>query len=128
MKSSKNTFFKVIGAMLIIVAMVCVTNLNAQGPPGGPTDTDDTLSTNENNLEILNIFVLNSSRELIVSGHLLENTLLDLYDMHGRKVLSIELDSFIAQNRINVSLVNGGVYVVNLQNEIGRKSKKVVIK
>lgn len=127
MKSSKNTFFKVIGAMVIVFAMVCATKLNAQGPPGGPTDTDDTLSTNENNLEILNIFVSNRSKELIVSGQLQENTRLDVYDIYGRQVVSIQLDSFIAQNRINLSSVNGGVYVVNLQNKIGRKSQKVVI-
>ena len=79
MKSLKSTFFKGISAMVIVFAMVCTTNLNAQGPPGGPTDTDDTLSTNENDLDILNIFVLNRSKELIVSGQLRENTLLDEY-------------------------------------------------
>ncbi len=128
MKNSKNTFFKVISTLVIVFAMVCTTNLNAQGPPGGETDTEDTLSTDENNLEILNIFVLNSSRELIVSGQLQENTLLDVYDIHGRKMLSTELDSSIVQNRINVSSLSGGIYVVNLQNEMGRKSQKVVIK
>jgi hypothetical protein len=43
MKSSKNTFVKVISAMVIVLAMVCTTNLNAQGPPGGATDTQDAI-------------------------------------------------------------------------------------
>ncbi len=128
MKSLKNTFLKVISAMVIVFATVCTTNLNAQGPPGGPSDTEDTLSTNENDLDILNIFVLNRSKELIVSGQLQENTRLDVYDLHGRKVLSTELDSSIVQNRINLASLSGGVYVVNLQNEMGQKSQKVVIK
>jgi hypothetical protein len=128
MKSSKNTFFKVISTMVIVFAMVSTTNLNAQGPPGGPTDTEDTLSTNENDLDVLNIFVLNRSKELIVSGQLKENTRLDVYDLYGRKVLSTELDLSIVQNRINLSSLSRGVYVVNLQNETGQKSQKVVIK
>jgi hypothetical protein len=41
MKSSKNTFFKVISTVVIVFAMVSTTNLNAQGPPGGQTDTQD---------------------------------------------------------------------------------------
>ncbi|WP_296313366.1 PID-CTERM protein-sorting domain-containing protein [Winogradskyella sp. UBA3174] len=44
MKSSKNTFFKVISTMVVVFAMVCTTNLNAQqGPPGGATDTQDAI-------------------------------------------------------------------------------------
>ncbi len=43
MKSSKNTFLKVISAMVIVLAMVCTTNLNAQTPPGGATDTTDAI-------------------------------------------------------------------------------------
>ncbi len=43
MKSSKSTFFKVISAMVIVFAMVCTTNLNAQAPPGGETDTTDAI-------------------------------------------------------------------------------------
>ena len=41
MKSSKNTFIKVISTMAIVFAMVCTTSLNAQAPPGGQTDTTD---------------------------------------------------------------------------------------
>mgnify|MGYP001571404864 CR=1 FL=1 len=43
MKNSKNTFLKVISTIVIVFAMVCTTNLNAQGPPGGVTDTQDAI-------------------------------------------------------------------------------------
>lgn len=43
MKSSKNKFLKFISTMAIVIAMVVTTNLNAQGPPGGSTDTQDAI-------------------------------------------------------------------------------------
>ncbi|WP_430467386.1 T9SS type A sorting domain-containing protein [Winogradskyella ouciana] len=90
--------------------------------------SEGALSTTGNNLHTLNIFVLNSSKELIVSGRLQENTQLDLYDIQGRKVLATELNSSIIENRINIASLSGGIYIVNLQYETGQKSKKVVIK
>ena len=90
--------------------------------------SEDALSTTGNNLHTLNIFVLNSSKELIVSGRLQEKTQLDLYDIQGRNVLATELNSSIIENRINIASLIGGVYIVNLQYETGQKSKKVVIK
>ena len=88
----------------------------------------DVLSIIENNLDTINIFVLNSTNELIVSGQLQENTLFVLYDVQGRKVLSTELDSSIVENRINLSSLNKGVYIANLHNKMSRKSQKVIIK
>ncbi len=43
MKSSKNTFLKCIGTLAIVMALVCTNDLNAQGPPGGATDTQDAI-------------------------------------------------------------------------------------
>ena len=43
MKKSKNTFLKVISTMAIVIAMVATTDLNAQGPPGGSTNTQDAI-------------------------------------------------------------------------------------
>ena len=90
--------------------------------------SEDALSSIEPNLDTLNIFYLNTSNELVVSGQLYENSLLILYDIQGRKVLSAELDASVIENRINVSSMDNGVYIANLQNEMGQKSEKVVIK
>jgi hypothetical protein len=43
MKKSKNTFLKVFSTMAIVIAMVVTTDLNAQGPPGGATNTQDAI-------------------------------------------------------------------------------------
>ncbi|MBO6880790.1 MULTISPECIES: PID-CTERM protein-sorting domain-containing protein [Winogradskyella] len=43
MKNSKSTFIKVISTVAIVFAMVSTTDLNAQGPPGGATDTVDAI-------------------------------------------------------------------------------------
>ncbi|SHJ17808.1 PID-CTERM protein-sorting domain-containing protein [Algibacter luteus] len=44
MKNKRNTFFKTIFNLIAIFAIMGTTTLNAlQGPPGGPTDTLDSL-------------------------------------------------------------------------------------
>ncbi|MBR9844900.1 MAG: T9SS type A sorting domain-containing protein [Algicola sp.] len=90
--------------------------------------SEDALSTIENDLDTLNIFALNNSRELMVSGQLKENTVLDLFDIQGRKVLSTKLDNNTLENRIDVSNLSGGVYVVTVLNNGQQKTQKVIIK
>ncbi|WP_178988902.1 PID-CTERM protein-sorting domain-containing protein [Winogradskyella schleiferi] len=43
MKNSKIKFIKVISTVVIVFAIVSTTNLYAQGPPGGATDTQDAI-------------------------------------------------------------------------------------
>ncbi|WP_040251567.1 T9SS type A sorting domain-containing protein [Psychroserpens mesophilus] len=90
--------------------------------------TEDALSTISNNSEVLNIFALNSSKELVVSGQISDATILNLYDIQGRKVLSIILDATILNNRVDVSGLSGGIYVVNISNGSKQLSQKVIIK
>ncbi|MFK7783323.1 T9SS type A sorting domain-containing protein, partial [Psychroserpens sp.] len=86
------------------------------------------LSTIENSLELLDIFSLKASKELVVSGQLSDNvTLLNLYDIQGRLVLSTELDNSSLQNRIDVANINSGVYVVTVQSNDQERTKKVII-
>ncbi|MEY8847895.1 lamin tail domain-containing protein [Psychroserpens sp. XS_ASV72] len=90
--------------------------------------SEDALSTIENSIDKLNIFALNSSDQIVVSGQLFENTNLDLYDIQGRKVLSTKLDESLLQNRIDVSNINSGVYLVTVQNSNHSITKKVILK
>ena len=90
--------------------------------------TEGALSTIENDFDSLNIFALNSSKEIIVTGQLQSDTNFELYDIQGRNVVSIELDNSILENRIDVSNVSSGVYVVSIQNNTQHKTQKVVIK
>ena len=90
--------------------------------------SEDALSTINNNLDRLNIFTLINSKELVFSGTLKENTMLNLYNIDGRLVLRTQLDNTLLQNRIDVSSISGGVYIVNVQNNKQQKSQKVIIK
>ena len=90
--------------------------------------SEDALSTVDNSFDRLNIFALNTSKELVVSGQLQKNTTLNLYDIQGRLVLSTKLDTTTLQNRINTSSLSGGVYIVNVSNTTQQKSQKVIIK
>ncbi|MEY8847332.1 T9SS type A sorting domain-containing protein, partial [Psychroserpens sp. XS_ASV72] len=90
--------------------------------------SDDALSTIENSIDKLDIFALNSSDQIVVSGQLFENTKLDLYDIQGRKVLSTRLDESLLQNRIDVSGINAGVYIVTVKNNNQNNIKKVILK
>ncbi|WP_435412948.1 T9SS type A sorting domain-containing protein [Psychroserpens mesophilus] len=90
--------------------------------------SEDALSTIENGLDYLDIYTLKASDELVVNGQLLaNNTMLNLYDIAGRLVLSTKLDSALLQNRIDVSSINSGVYIVTVQNDSQEKTKKVII-
>ena len=89
---------------------------------------DTSLSTTENNIENLAVFSLNDSKELVVNGQLEVNSVLNLYDIQGRLVLSTQLDKTSSQNRIDISSINSGVYVVSVQNSEQQLSQKVVIK
>ena len=89
---------------------------------------DATLSTIENTLDTLSIFALTNEKEIVIKGQLQENTVLSLYDIQGREVLTTQLDNSSQDNRIDVSELSAGVYVVNVQNNEQQKSQKVIIK
>ncbi|WP_425077417.1 lamin tail domain-containing protein [Psychroserpens sp. S379A] len=91
--------------------------------------SNEALSTMDNSLDLLDIFTLKSSKELVISGQLLDaKTMLTLYDTQGRLVLSTQLDNENLQNRIDTSSLSGGVYVVSINNDIQQKTQKVIIK
>ncbi|WP_456439427.1 T9SS type A sorting domain-containing protein [Psychroserpens sp.] len=88
---------------------------------------DTTLSTTENTLNTLSIFALHNKKEIVVKGQLQEDTVLSLYDIQGRKVSSIQLDNSRLDNRIDISTLSGGVYIVTIQDNSQQKSQKLVI-
>lgn len=90
--------------------------------------TEEGLLILENNLDNINVFYLNSSKELVVNGHIQNNTTVEIYDIQGRKVFSSTLDSSVIENHINLASLNGGVYLVNLRNNTQQKSQKFIIK
>lgn len=89
---------------------------------------DETLSINENNIESFNISALNDSNEIVVNGQLQEDSILTIYDIQGRTVLTAPLNASLLSNRIDVSSLNAGVYVTQVQNSAQLKSQKVILK
>ncbi|MEH6535195.1 MAG: T9SS type A sorting domain-containing protein [Psychroserpens sp.] len=88
---------------------------------------DNSLSTQENSLNDLDIYVSKASKELVISGQLLNNTLLKLYDIQGRLVMSTKLDTTQLENRIDISNVNTGIYIAKLHNNTQEFSQKLAI-
>ena len=89
---------------------------------------EDALSTIENSLNTLNILALNSTKELLVTGQFKDATILNLYDIRGRTILTTKLDTTKLENRIDVSNFSEGIYVVPVQITMTQKSQKVIIK
>ena len=90
--------------------------------------SSEALSNSENEWDDLRIFTTKTPRVLTVSGQLLEDSQLKLYDIRGRLVLTEQLNESILNNTIDVSRLQDGVYVVELYNSSQRKSQKVIIR
>lgn len=90
--------------------------------------SEDALSINADNLNNFNIFTNISNKELVVNGQLLEATTLELYDIQGRNVIVKELDHTTLENRVDVTNLSEGIYVVKVHNSTQLKSQKVIIK
>ena len=90
--------------------------------------TLETLYANSDLVQQFDLFPLKASHELDVSGNLsAPHPMLNLYDIQGRLVLTTKLDNTVLQNRIDVSTINSGVYVVTIQSNEQERTKKVII-
>lgn len=88
--------------------------------------TNKTLSVGKEELRNLNVFT--ADKALIISGELLAETRISVYDIQGRLVLNSSLKRSTHQNIINISSLSSGVYVVKLNNFVQSFTKKVLIK
>lgn len=89
--------------------------------------TDNTLSTQENSFDNLNIYTSRTTKELVINGQLSENTICNIYDIQGRLVNTTKLDTTNLENRIDVKTVSTGIYIVKLQNNNSEKTQKVIL-
>ncbi|MDG5490153.1 T9SS type A sorting domain-containing protein [Psychroserpens sp. SPM9] len=84
---------------------------------------DNALNVQENDFDTLNIVSSKDTKEIIINGQLKQNTPLELFDVQGRLVLTTPLQSSHLENRVDVSNVNSGIYIIKLKNY----SRKVII-
>lgn len=87
-----------------------------------------TLSNASHTLNNLKVFHVKDERMIAVKGLLTENTEIVLYDLQGRLVSKSILDGASAMNRVDVSTVTSGIYVVLLKNNSHQTTQKVIIR
>lgn len=90
-------------------------------------ENDTVLSSNEfelNNISIKSIF---NTEQILITGDLLETTQVNIYDVNGRLILKTSVDNLASTNRIDVTNINKGVYIIELKNTYQTVSQQVLI-
>ncbi|MCK0126919.1 T9SS type A sorting domain-containing protein, partial [Gelidibacter sp. F2691] len=87
-----------------------------------------TLSVEDNEVNGLRIFTTATPRALHIKGLLTATTTVTVYDLQGRVVVSSILDEGSQANKVDVSSLSVGAYVVKLSNASQQKTQKVILK
>ncbi|NRA93119.1 MAG: T9SS type A sorting domain-containing protein [Psychroserpens sp.] len=76
-----------------------------------------------------NIFIyVNNHKQIVISGQLKTNTKMELYDIQGRLIVNENLNHQALTNKINVSSINKGIYLICISNSLGLITQKLIIK
>lgn len=87
------------------------------------------LGTVDTHLNELNIYSDNLNKTIVVAGQLQNNAATKLYDVNGRMVMSTLLNSNMLSQVIDVSHLNTGIYIIEIDSEInGSHTQKLIIK
>ncbi|WP_411895160.1 T9SS type A sorting domain-containing protein [Winogradskyella sp. A2] len=88
----------------------------------------DALSIDENPLNDLKIYNLHELDVIVIEGLLISATKIDLFDISGRRILQQELDVSSNINKINVSALASGTYVIKIKTGYDiTKTQKIII-
>ena len=85
-------------------------------------------STIENSLSNLEVYATNNPKVLHINGKLIDETKVTIYDLQGREILSSNLDQNNLNNKIDISKMGTGVYVVIVSSNSINKSEKIIIR
>lgn len=86
-----------------------------------------TLSTIDNEITGLQIFNTTNPKTLHVKGLLTESTQLNVFDILGRKILAQELEAKVNSQKIDISDLGIGIYVVEIKNDNQIRTKKIIV-
>ncbi len=89
---------------------------------------NSSLSTEDNNLNNLRIFNDYANRNIVISGLLNEASDAKLYDVRGRLVIFSKLESNVTEQTIAVNDLDSGIYVISIENNFEKITKKIIIK
>ncbi|WP_353779889.1 T9SS type A sorting domain-containing protein [Winogradskyella sp. 3972H.M.0a.05] len=90
--------------------------------------SEDALSIPENNVDALNIFTRNQTKEIVIEGQLNAESVASLYDLNGRLITDNTLSTGNISHSIGTDGLSSGVYVVVISNNNFRTTKKVILK
>jgi len=89
----------------------------------------DALSTSSSSLDNLNIFSNKNEKSIVITGQLQTEIKVKLFDIHGRIMLSDDLDTANTRQAIDVSHLSAGIYIIELENDsIERRIQKLIIR
>jgi hypothetical protein len=89
--------------------------------------TPETLSTSESILNGLEIYTSRSTKELIIRGLLDNDTNVVLLDIQGRMISTVALNRNDSEQRIDVSGLASGIYVVQISANSNTRTQKIII-
>jgi hypothetical protein len=69
-----------------------------------------------------------AEKELIIAGLLLDNTRVKIFDLQGRVILSVPLETSSQLNTVKMNQFSNGIYIVQLTNDTKVKSQKIILK
>ena len=88
----------------------------------------DALSTNDQNLEKLNVYTDTLNNTIVVKGNLDSDTEFRLYDINGRLVNYKVLEMLNTKKTIDTTSLSKGVYIVKLINKNAEeRTQKIII-
>ncbi|MBO3115765.1 T9SS type A sorting domain-containing protein [Winogradskyella sp. DF17] len=89
--------------------------------------SNSALSIPDANSETLRIYTDIRERSIVVSGELLDETSVSIFDLQGRLVKQFQLNPALRKQSISTNGLTTGVYVVELNNSSQSKTEKVIL-
>ncbi|MDC1504450.1 T9SS type A sorting domain-containing protein [Winogradskyella sp.] len=90
-------------------------------------DNSQTLSNTDFDLNTLEIKSITGAKTIVINGQLDTDSVLEIYDINGRKVMTKALDSYKTTNRIEAGHLTTAAYIVRVHNTTQQVSQQVII-
>lgn len=90
-------------------------------------DNSPTLSNTEFDVNNLDIKSIAGAKTILINGNLDSNSILELYDINGRKLLTRTLDNYKTTQQIDVSYLATAAYIVSVRNTTQKVDKQIII-
>ncbi|WP_027124302.1 T9SS type A sorting domain-containing protein [Gelidibacter mesophilus] len=86
-----------------------------------------TLSYGSNGADDIRIFTTNDGHNLYIKGAIKQNTVVTVFDLQERLLISTQLDANTTNNQVDVSVLSNGMYIVKLRTGTLEKIKIILL-